>query len=263
MEEAVVAGRTALVTGASGGLGAAFARELAARGADLVLVARRQDRLEAVRNEITAEHQVMVDLVPMDLGDRDSPAQLCRRLSDDGRAVDILVNNAGFGLYGEFLQIEWEKELAMLELDIVTLVHMTKLFLPPMVDRNHGHLLHVASIGAYQPTPTYATYSAAKSFVLSFGEALNYELRGTNVSSTVVAPGIVATEFLQVSGQEATRYQRAVMMQPDQVARIAIRHMLRGTPSVVPGRLNAITAWSNRFLPRRASTALAHRLMQR
>jgi uncharacterized protein len=138
---------------------------------------------------------------------------------------------------------------------------MTKLFVRDMLARNHGYILQLASIGAYQPSPLYASYAAAKAYVLNFGEALNYELRKTNVKVTVLSPGITATEFLKVSGQQATLYQRTVMMRSPDVVRIGIDALLRGKPSIVPGRLNALMAWSNRLFPRRVQAAVAHRLM--
>jgi hypothetical protein len=254
-------GQWALVTGASSGLGADFARELAARGANLVLVARRADNLRAIQAEITARHAVQVEVIAMDLATPEAPQQLYDQLKAAGRRIDMLINNAGLGLYGRFVDIEWERERNMLELDIVTLTHMTKLFVRDMLARNHGYILQLASIGAYQPTPLYASYSAAKAYVLNFGEALNYELRKTGVKVTVLSPGITATEFLKVSGQQATLYQRAVMMQSPDVVRIGINALLKGKPSVVPGRLNAIMAWSNRLVPRRVQAAVAYRLM--
>jgi short-subunit dehydrogenase len=150
----------------------------------------------------------------------------------------------------------------MLQLDVVVPVHLTKLLLPGMIERRFGFVLNLSSIGAYQPSPLYASYSAAKSFVLFFTEALSYELRGTGVRATALSPGITATGFLQVAGQRATRYQRRAMMQSPDVARIGIEAMLAGKPSVVAGRLNAATVFGNRLMPRRLSAALAHRLMR-
>ncbi len=145
---------------------------------------------------------------------------------------------------------------------MITLTHLTKLFVKDMVARNRGHILQIASIGGYQPSPLYASYSAAKSYVLNFGEALNYELRKTNVRCTVLSPGITKTEFLQVSGQQPTLYQRLTMMTSADVARIGIESMLKGKSSVVPGWLNAATVWSNRLMPRRMSAAIGYRLMK-
>ena len=255
-------GKTALVTGGSGGLGADFARTLAARGANLVLVARREDLLNTVRDGIAGKQGVRVDTVVLDLGTPEAPQELYDRLKGAGTQIDVLVNNAGFGLYGRFAELEWERQRAMLQLDVMALTHLTRLFVPDMVSRKFGYLLHVASIGAFQPTPLYAAYSAAKAYVLSFGEALDYELRGTGVHSTVVAPGITATEFLKVSGQDSTLYQRMTMMQSPAVARIGVDAMLKGRSTVVPGTLNAVSAWSNRLIPRRLSASIAHRLMK-
>ena len=162
MKQANLRGKWALVTGASSGLGVDFANNLASRGSNVILVARREDRLRAVQQEITAQYGVQVEVIAMDLESADAPQRLYDQLKAGGRAVDVLINNAGFGLYGDFLEIPWERERAMLELDIVTLTHMTKLFVKDMVARRFGYVLLVASIGAYQPSPTYATYSAAK-----------------------------------------------------------------------------------------------------
>ncbi|HEX6290393.1 MAG TPA: SDR family oxidoreductase [Herpetosiphonaceae bacterium] len=261
MNSVSLQGTYALVTGASSGLGVDFARQLAARGCNLILVARREQQLRAVQQEIAQRYGVDVTIIPMDLAQTNAPQVLYDQIKESGKTVDVLINNAGYGLYGAFTEIAWEREKNMLELDIITLMHLTKLFVKDMVARNFGFLLLVASIGAYQPSPLYASYSAAKSFVLNFGEALNYELRSTNVRCTVLSPGITATEFLKVSGQQPSRYQRMAMMQSADVTRIGIESMLKGRPSVVPGRLNALTVWSNRLIPRRLSAAIAYRLM--
>ena len=261
MTTASLRGKYVLITGASSGLGADFARELAARGCNLILVARREDLLQALRQEITTRHGVDVEVVPLDLTAPDAPQRLYERLKDAGKVLDVLVNNAGFGLHGQFIDLPWERERDMLELDIITLVHLTKLFARDMVARDSGYILQIASNGAFQPTPTYATYAAAKSFVLSFGEALGYELRQTNVSCTVLCPGVTATEFLRVSGQRATLYQRRLMMRSADVARIGVESMLARRASVVPGRLNALLAWSVRLIPRRLAAALSYRAM--
>jgi uncharacterized protein len=261
MADEKLRGRWALITGASSGLGADFARELAGRGCNLILVARREEPMQVLAREIKARHQVEIDVITLDLVPPEAPQQLYDQLKAAGRQVDVLINNAGLGLYGAFLEIEWERERAMLELDIVTLTHMTKLFARDMVARNFGYILQVASIGAYQPTPLYASYSAAKAYVLNFGEALSYELRRTNVKMSVLSPGITATEFLKVSGQEATFYQRTVMMKSPDVVRIGVDALLAGRPSIVPGRINALMAWTNRLIPRRIQAAVAYRLM--
>lgn len=257
----VLRGKWGLVTGASSGLGVDFAKELAARGCNLILVARRADLLRQQAAALAGQYGVTVEVIPLDLAAPDAPQALYGRTRDLGRDVAVLINNAGYAIYGPFVETPWDRERDMLELDIVTLVGLTKFFARDIVARGSGFILLLASIGAFQPTPLYATYSAAKSFVLNFGEALNHELRRTGVRCTVLSPGITATEFLRVSGQEATAYQRLMMMRSADVARIGVAALLEGRPSVVPGWLNALTAWSNRLIPRRLSAALAARLM--
>jgi short-subunit dehydrogenase len=258
----VLEGKTALVTGASSGLGADFARILAEHGCNVVLVARRADRLEKLQQEITAIRPVKTHVFATDLSATGASQAVYQRVSDLGLAVDVLINNAGFGIHGNFVDIPWEREHEMLELDIVALVHLTKLFLKDMVARNFGYIMLVSSIGAYQPSPTYATYSAAKSFVLYFGEALSYELRHTNVKVSVLSPGVTATEFLQVAGQKPTLYQRLQMMASERVARIGIDAMLKGTPSKVPGLSNALPVQLLRITPRRVAAAIANVMMR-
>lgn len=258
----VLRGKTALVTGASSGLGVDFATILAERGCNVVLVARREERLRKLADELAQRHGVQAHVIAMDLAPLGAAADLYNRLRALNLTVDVLINNAGFGVYGPFTEIAWEREQEMLLLDIVTLVHLSKLFVRDMVGRNFGYVLQVSSIGAYQPSPTYATYSAAKAFVLSFGEALSYELRGTNVKVSVLSPGVTATEFLDVAGQRRTLYQRLSMMASRPVAEIGIDAMLRGKPSKVAGVMNALTAWSLRFVPRRLQAAMASAAMQ-
>ena len=258
----VLRGKTALVTGASSGLGVDFATILAERGCNLVLVARREERLRKLADELAQRHGVQAHVIAMDLAPLGAAADLYNRLRALNLTVDVLINNAGFGVYGPFTEIAWEREQEMLLLDIVTLVHLSKLFVRDMVGRNFGYVLQVSSIGAYQPSPTYATYSAAKAFVLSFGEALSYELRGTNVKVSVLSPGVTATEFLDVAGQRRTLYQRWSMRASRPGAEIGIDAMLRGKPSKVAGVMNALTAWSLRFVPRRLQAAMASAAMQ-
>jgi short-subunit dehydrogenase len=230
--------------------------------ANLILVARRRDRLEDVAEELIRSHGIQAEVVPFDLGDSDAPQDLYDLLKARGMQVDILVNNAGFGLYGNFLDLDWEREQAMLQLDILSLVQMTKLFARDMVDRGWGRILQVGSIGAFQPCPTYASYGAAKAFVLSFGEAFNYELRGTGVSCSVVNPGVTRTEFHEVSGQAYTPYQKFVLMESADVVRDGLAAMLKGKPSVVPGFVNKLSVFSLRFFSRSMATAVAYMTMR-
>jgi len=255
-------GRTALVTGASSGLGADFARQLAADGAGLVLSARRADVLEALAADLRQCHGVPVVVVPLDLAATGAAEALVAELERRSLEVDVLVNNAGFGLYGEFLDIDPVREREMMVLDVMVPLELTRRLGGAMVRRGRGWILQVSSIGGYQPTPLYAVYSAAKAFLLSFGEAVAYEWRRRGVTVSVLCPGVTATSFLSVAGQTATAYQRAVMMDSPTVARAGLKALARGTPSVLPGVLNKLTVFASRFTPRRLLPAVAHRLMR-
>ncbi|HEV3211571.1 MAG TPA: SDR family oxidoreductase [Chthoniobacterales bacterium] len=255
-------GRTALVTGASSGMGVDYARELARRGANLILVARRRDALDRVAKEVRDRHGIEVRVAPADLSDAPTQERLYRELETEGWQVDLLVNNAGFGLFGKFAESDWERVNEMLQIDIVALSHLTRLFTPGMIVRRWGRILLIASTAAFQPVPIYASYGGAKSYVLSFGVALNHELRGTGVSCTVACPGVTATEFFQVAGQRQTLYQRMTIMPSAKVAEIALKALLEKRAVIVAGRLNAFMAWSMRLMPRTWAAALAYRLMK-
>jgi uncharacterized protein len=258
----VLQGKWALVTGASSGLGVDFARQLGQMGCHLILAARREDRLRQVADEVAGQYGVQAEVIAIDLAQPEAPQQLYDRLRTADRKVDVLINNAGYGLYGEFAAQDWQREQEMLQLNMLALVNLTRLFMRDMIARDTGYILQVSSIGAYLPSPLYATYSAAKSFVLNFSEAVNYELRKTGVKITVVSPGVTRTAFHDVAGQEKTLYQRLVIMDSADVARIGLKAMLKGRPSVVPGYLNALSAWSLRFVPRRLQATLGYLMMK-
>jgi short-subunit dehydrogenase len=255
-------GKTALITGASSGMGADFARQLAARGCRLILVARRAEKLQALKIEIFERYSVKAETVAMDLSADDAPRKLFEHLTRKGLAVDILINNAGYALYGEFVQTEWERCRSMLELDIVALTHLTRLFAAGMAERGSGFILLVASTGAFQPTPLYAAYAAAKSYVLYFGEALHYELRASGVGVTVLCPGVTRTEFFDVVGQQMNLFQRMTAMDSADVVRIGLRAMLAKRSCAVPGPFNAAVAVLARLLPRQWMAAMAGRALQ-
>lgn len=257
-----LSGKWALVTGASSGLGVDFARELARRGCNVVLVARREERLRHVQSELQSQHGIKALVVTLDLAQPRAPQELYDGLAAQQVAVDVLVNNAGFGVFGQEIDIPWERTHEMLSVDILALTHLTKLFARDMVRRRSGYILQVASIGAYQPSPTYAAYSAAKSYVRSYSQALNFELRGTGVSSTVVSPGVTATEFLQVAGQRRTWFHNMTMMTSDQVAAIGVRAMLARRYSIVPGFMNWLTALLVNLTPDPWNAAVTYRAMK-
>jgi short-subunit dehydrogenase len=263
MKEASISNKWALVTGGSSGFGIDFARELASRGCNLILTARRQDLLAQVAAEIGASFGVSAKTIPMDLAKPEAPQSLYEHINAEGIEVDVLVNNAGFGLFGDFNQADWPREREMLQINILALTHLTRLFLPDMVTRGFGHILNVASNSAYQPSPFLATYGASKSFVLNFSEALNYELRHTNVHCTAVCPGPVLTGFQQTAGMHKKHpYIRMNKIESAEVARAGIKAMLMGRPSIVPGWRVALVAWVSQRAPRAWATAVTGWLME-
>lgn len=254
-------GQVVLVTGASSGIGAELARQLAAEGHGLVLVARRADRLHALAEEARLQHGVEVEVVPADLADRAARAELVARLLAEERAVTGVCNNAGFGLYGRAAQQDAGRLREMVELNVDALHELTLAFLPGMLRRGEGAILNVASIAGYQPLPGMATYAATKAFVQAFSEALHAELAGTGVSCTVLNPGPVPTEFGAVAGtDEVGSYVPGFASVPaGEVAAAAIRGMRRGRRSVVPGIATKVIAAGGRLVPRTVLLPVARR----
>lgn len=247
----ILSGQTALVTGASSGIGRAIALELAGHGAGVILVARRRDRLEELAEEIRKGPGTAVEVLAQDLALPTAPADLVQRIGDAGLDVDLLINNAGFGVHGDFLAESWERQAAMLQVNVVTLTQLTHLLTPAMVQRGHGHVMNIASIGAFLPVPGFAAYSATKAYVRNFTEGLDAELRGTGVHAITVSPGGTITEFMQAAGDDFSKLGLMVSMSPGRCAQIAVTKMLRGRRGVVTGIFNSIGMWMLRFLPRR------------
>ena len=252
-----MAAPTALVTGASSGIGAAFARNLAARKHDCVLTARRTDRLEALAAELEKAHGVRARVVASDLGVPGGAERLVSAVGELGVEVDVLVNNAGFGIYGTFVDQPAERVSQMIELNLVALTTLTGHYARQMAGRGRGRILQVSSVGAYQPSPLYAVYSATKAYVLSFSEAINYELRPRGVSVTTICPGLTATEFHDVADHVKPGWMGLLTMTADDVAAIGVRAMMQGRAVVTPGLPNKLTAFFVRLLPRSAVTAAA------
>ena len=254
-------GKTALVTGASSGIGVSFARELARRGVNLIITARRAARLEALAEELRAAHGVEVTTVALDLGTTAAPLALYEATEGAGKAVDILINNAGFGTQARFDRMAWTKAAEQIQLNIVSLTELTHRFLAAMLGRGGGHVLNVASIGAYMPVPFYATYAAGKAYVRNFSEALAAELSGTPVRVCCLCPGGTKTEFLEVSGQAETWLVRAALMSADRCARIGLRALFGRRRNIISGYSNKFMCWSLRFLPRRLIVWIAGLVM--
>ena len=232
----------ALVTGASAGIGNAFASQLAARGNDVVLVARDRARLEAMAAELAARHRVAVEVLAADLTD---PAQLASvegRLADRDRPVDVLVNNAGYGTNGDFAQLDRDTEAREIGLNVVALVRLTHAALAPMLERGRGAVLNVGSLAGGQPTPGNATYGATKAFVSSFTQSVHEELRGSGVHVTVVCPGFTRTEFQGRAGIDSSKVPGFLWQSAEEVAAGALDALDHNRAVYVPGTLNRLTA---------------------
>jgi short-subunit dehydrogenase len=244
--------RTALVTGASAGIGAEVARELASRGHHLTLVARRRERLEELAAEIAKEHDVETAVDECDLGDAEARHQLIAKLGRRKRGVAVLVNNAGFATYGSLWETPADREREEVRLNVEALHDLTLAFLPGMVRHGYGAILNVGSTAGFQPLPGNSTYAASKAFVNSFSESLHAELAGTGVSCTVLCPGPVATEFAEVSGigyleEDAPGF---VFASAGDVARAAVNGMDKGKRVVMPRPTDAVQGALGRYTPR-------------
>jgi len=249
--------RAALVTGASSGLGEEFARLLAADGVDLVLVARRRDRLETLATELRAGGKVAIHVLAADLSVPEEVERVVREVQALPVEIDFLINNAGLGNVGVFASSPLEKQMVMVDVNVRALVRLTHAFLPGMLARKRGRVLDIGSTAGLQPGPFGAVYYATKAFVNSFTEALSHELKGTGVTATVSLPGATATEFASVAGSGSTRLFRSGVMSSAQVARDAYRAMQRGTPFVVHGWMNRLLAFSVRLGPRSVVRAIS------
>lgn len=253
----------ALVTGASSGIGADLARELAARGFPLVLVARRKDRLDALAAEITQKHSVRVEVIAQDLATPDAAESLGAALSARGCTVDILVNNAGYGMQGRFLDMDLANVERMFQLNVLTLTRLTQRFAREMVARGGGHILNVASAAAFLPSPYVSAYAATKAHVHSFSEALHFELRGTGVSVTTLYPGITTTEFNDVAHAKTPAAMDLSILSAAAVARVGVRAMFQRRRAVVPGLINKLNALFCALLPRGLVVRMAGLLLAR
>jgi short-subunit dehydrogenase len=246
---------TALITGASSGIGVALAGELARRGHALTLVARRADRLRDLAARLAGEHGVRVEYVAANLTDAADRDRIAADVTAHGQHVDVLVNDAGMGTIGRFHELPVATEIQLIRLNVEAMVALCGAFLPGMVDRGRGRVLNVASVSGFMPVPQQATYSASKAFVLTFTEALTLDLHGTGVTATALCPGPVKTEF----GGIIDGLPSALYVEPTRVAREAIDALEQGRVSVVPGAMNKANAVSGRYAPRRVFLPLARR----
>jgi uncharacterized protein len=253
-------GKWALVTGASAGIGAALARELAAQGAKLILTARRGERLETLAAELGASG-TETRIVVADLNDPTAPQQIYDATEGSGVTVDILINNAGFGHYGAFHQGNPDKEARQVRVNCEAVVRMSRLFVPRMVDRRSGWVLVVASTASFQPIPYNTTYAATKAFDRFFALALAAEVERFGVTVTALCPGPTETEFFDVAGGAGV-FRRFGIQPAGDVARKAVAALARGKRTIVPNFKGAFTAFLVRFIPVRTITAVLEKSLR-
>jgi len=256
-------GKTALVTGASSGIGESYARVLAALGAHLVLVARSADKLQQLAQQLAAQHGVRVTALPMDLAQPGAAGRLFEACAAQGLQVDVLVNNAGFGTYGPFETIAPERDQQLIQLNVAAVCDLAHAFLPPMLARGSGAVINLASTAGFQPTPFFATYAASKAFVLAFSEALWAEYRRRGVRVLAVCPGPTATGFFEASHSDIGKvafFSR--QLSSELVVRQSLRALARGRSYVISGWLNYLIAHSSRWAPRALVAWFGTLLMQ-
>ncbi len=256
------AASTCLITGASSGIGADIARELARRGHGVTLVARREDRLHDLAEELAKGWDVRAETVACDVTDPDDRSALVKTVADRGLKVEVLVNNAGFGSGGAFHELDGDGETGMVRTNVEALVALTSEYLPAMVKRGHGAILNLGSLIAFQPVPYQATYGASKAFVLAFTEAIHEELRGTGVTLTALCPGPVRTEFGEAGGFGGAdeNIPSFAWLSPDKVAAAGVEGLEKGRRVVVPGALNQLGALGGQHMPRSMLLPLVSRL---
>ena len=249
-----------LITGASSGIGEAFARKLASQGKNVLLVARTESKLAALCNELGRANNVNAQYVALDLTEKDAPTKLFDETTRRNLEVEMLINNAGFGSMGDFLELDLERELEMIDLNIKALVALTHLFLKPMRERGGGSIINVASTAGFQPVPYMTTYAATKAFVLSFSDALWEENRAHGIKIMALCPGVTDTNFFVASEME--RPPMRISQTPEQVVETAFKGLKRGRGHVISGWANYFLAESERLVPRSLVTRVAGKALR-
>jgi uncharacterized protein len=253
---------TALVTGASSGIGLELARVLARSGHEVVLVARNRERLETLAAELRQRFSPSVTVLPSDLSKPGAPEAILRHLAECRQDIDLLVNNAGMIVYGKFSETDWDLEERMLWVNLLALTRLTKLVLPAMVTRGRGRILNIGSIGSFVPSPRNAVYSATKAYLLSFSEAIAEELAGSGVTVTAVCPGVVRSELQQRGGMTHVRLLRSGILEASTVAEFAYRAVMAGKRVAVPDGRTRLQIFLLRFVPRAWAVRAAGRMLE-
>lgn len=255
--------KTVLITGATSGIGLEFALVCAKNGHDLVLVARKKDVLHTLAKELEAKHDVAVTVIVKDLSDPQSPLEIFNELQHKKVFVDILINNAGFATHGFFAQSDIERELQMMQVNMISLTHLTRVFLPAMIQQKYGRILNMASTAAFLPGPLMAVYYASKAYVLSFSEALANELQGTGVTVTALCPGPTKTHFAETAHVENSRLFQGNILTPLVVARAGYLGMMKGRTVVIPRTRDQFLTLGARLLSGKLAAAGARYLQER
>lgn len=255
---------TALITGASGGIGLELARIFAREKYNLVLVARSRDALEKIATELQGQYGIATAVIAKDLSDPAAPEELFRDVQAQKLKIEVLVNNAGYGDFGPFAQADTKKLLDMIQLNVVALTHLTKLFLPEMEARGSGKILNVASTASFQPGPFMAVYYATKAFVLSLTEAVGNEVQSSGVSVTALCPGPTYSGFQKAAAMEESKMLEGMkIMDSTTVAEAGYRALMKGRRIVIPGFRNRLLVFSVRLSPRNVVTNLVRKIQER
>ncbi|MCH8014169.1 MAG: SDR family oxidoreductase [Candidatus Dadabacteria bacterium] len=255
-----MAKETVLITGASSGIGMGLAKLFAADGSDLVLVARREDRLNELAEELKSEHGIEVHVLPKDLSKKTSPNEIFNHLKKEKIEIDVLVNNAGFGSRGMVSELDTDLQVDMVQVNAAALTHLTSLFLPGIIERGQGGILNVGSLAGFQPGPNLAVYFATKAYVLSFTEALAEEISNPNIKISCFAPGPVKTEFGEKSDLENSLLFKVSLMDLEPAVKAGYEGFRKGKTIVIPGLKQQIVPFLNRFTPRLIVRKIAKKL---
>jgi len=255
-----MAKETVLITGASSGLGMELAKLFAADGSDLVLVARREEKLIELADELKSEHAIEVHVLPKDLSKKTAPKEIFSHLNKEKIEIDVVVNNAGFGNKGHIADLDTDLQLDMIQVNLVALTHLTKLFITGIIERGYGGILNVGSLAGFQPGPNLAVYYATKAYVLSFTEALAEEISNPNIKISCLAPGPVKTEFGEKSDLEDSLLFKVSLMEMEPVVKTGYEGFRKGQTIIIPGLKQQIVPFLNRFTPRLLVRKIAKKL---
>ena len=254
--------KTALITGASSGIGREFAKLFAKDGYDLIIIALPEERLRELADSLNREYGTKSMIIPKDLSQLNSPKEIYDSVKQAGINVDVLINDAGFAVYGNFYETNYEKEVSMIQVNCIALTYLTKLFLPEMIKRGSGKILNMGSMGSIVATPLTALYCATKAYVLSMSLAIGEELKNSGVSVTCLLPGVTRTEFYKVANMEEIKILEGRVMSAEKVAKIGYKGLMKGKRIVIPGLINKLQSFFTHLVSRKRITQIAKSYME-